>query len=66
MLECDTLLHGRTISFLPYYTINILNLETGKEEKIKLRNAAIVHKNGRKNFHFEIESLAEQLKKIQA
>lgn len=66
MLECDTLLHGRTISFLPYYTINILNLETGKEEKIKLRNAAIVHKNGRKNFHSEIESLAEQLKKIQA
>lgn len=34
MLECDTLLHGRTISFLPYYTINILNLETGKEEKL--------------------------------
>ncbi|EDO1018748.1 isoleucine--tRNA ligase, partial [Listeria monocytogenes] len=33
---------------------------------IKLRNAAIVHKNGRKNFHLEIESLAEQLKKIQA
>ncbi|HBM4073615.1 TPA: isoleucine--tRNA ligase [Listeria innocua] len=66
MLECDTRLHGRTISFLPYYTINILNLETGKEEKIKLRNAAITHRNGRKNFHLEIENLAEQLRKMQA
>lgn len=66
MLECDTRLHGRTTSFLPFYTINILDLETGKETKIKIRNAAIVHRNGRKNFHLEIVNLAEQLKKIQA
>lgn len=66
MLECDTRLHGRTSSFLPFYTINILDLETGKETKIKIRNAAIVHRNGRKKFHLEIENLAEQLKKIQA
>ncbi|WP_187998928.1 isoleucine--tRNA ligase [Listeria marthii] len=66
MLECDTKLHGRTISFLPYYTISILNLETGQEQKIKLRNAAIVLNNGRKNFHLEIENLAEDLKKIQS
>ncbi|MBF2535409.1 isoleucine--tRNA ligase [Listeria marthii] len=66
MLECDTRLHGRTISFLPYYTINILNLETGKEQKIKLRNAAIVMNSGRKNYHLEIERLAEDLKKMQA
>ncbi|HEM1837941.1 TPA: isoleucine--tRNA ligase, partial [Listeria monocytogenes] len=59
-------LHGRTTSFLPFYTINILDLETGKETKIKIRNAAIVHRNGRKNFHLEIVNLAEQLKKIQA
>ncbi|HHQ1159908.1 TPA: isoleucine--tRNA ligase, partial [Listeria innocua] len=49
-----------------YYTINILNLETGKEEKIKLRNAAITHRNGRKNFHLEIENLAEHLRNMQA